>query len=94
MFGDPKDFPFGTAGSSVGISDDDHEQRMAPTITEAELGKYADDCRMMALATNDPKWDALAERLLRCARAFHVAPAALPHRAPQSTPASIGEPVV
>jgi hypothetical protein len=94
MFGDPKEFPSGTAGSSVGISDDDHERRMAPTITEAELGKYADDCRMMALATNDPKWDALAERWLRCAGSFGDVRVASHGGAPRSAPTRIREPVV
>jgi hypothetical protein len=33
--------------------------------TTDELRKFADDCHRMALSTNDPKWDDLAERWLR-----------------------------
>jgi len=35
-------------------------------VTADELRKFADDCHRMALSTNDPRWNEMAGRLLRC----------------------------
>ena len=46
---------------------EDGGRQTASKITVEELRKFAYDCRMMALATNNPDWDRMAERWLRCA---------------------------
>jgi len=38
--------------------------------TAAEFRVFVDECRRMALATNDPEWNSLAERWQRCAESI------------------------
>jgi mRNA-degrading endonuclease toxin of MazEF toxin-antitoxin module len=57
------------------------ERRTGSKITVEELRKFAYDCRMMALATNNADWDRLAERWLRCADDTAVAPGVATRRA-------------
>jgi hypothetical protein len=42
----------------------------APLIAGDEFRQFAFGCRVMGLATNNPEWDGLAERWLRCADWF------------------------
>jgi hypothetical protein len=58
------------AASSQPAAEQGRRENGAPLAAADEFRQYAIDCRMMGLATNNPKWDGLAERWLRCADWF------------------------